>query len=238
MLIDPEHGLGTTLMCTTPALDVQELAWKALALWRQAHLGQPLDTVDLSIPDPLHVENAADFAGTYHHPDQTTLAFSTRGDQLVLDRQSDQIILERRGSDRFYVPHPDFDRFLLHFKRATTDTNPAGQIIAAYYGPDYYTRAGHQAAQDNEYPPAWAAYPGHYRAHIPWQTNFRVILRLGSLWLVWPSGGEEPLVPLTDDTFQVGDEPSPERLRFGPVVDGQALWATYSGSDYYRFFVP
>jgi hypothetical protein len=38
--------------------------------------------------------------------------------------------------------------------------------------------------------------------------------------------------------FRVGDESSPERLRFSQVADGQALCATLSGSDYYRFFTP
>jgi hypothetical protein len=238
ILVDPASGLGTTLMCTTPALDVQELAWKALTLWHQAHLHQPLDKVDLSIPNPMHVENAADFAGTYHGPDQTRLTFFAKAGQLILADQPDPIILESRGADRFYIHHPHFDRFLLHFKRAVADGDRPGPVIEAHYGPDCYARDGAPAAQGADCPPAWDAYPGHYRAHIPWQTNFRIILRKGLLWLVWPDGGEEPLIALANDNFQIGDELSPERLRFGPVVDGQALSANYSGSDYYRFFVP
>jgi hypothetical protein len=79
----------------------------------------------------------------------------------------------------------------------------------------------------------------HYRAHNPWeQSNFRVILRSGTLWLVWPTGEEEPLAPLPDDVFRVGDDMLPERLRFDQVVGGQALRARLSGTDYYRFFTP
>jgi len=72
----------------------------------------------------------------------------------------------------------------------------------------------------------------------PWQTNFRVILRKGALWLDWPTGDEESLTPIERDVFRIGDETSPERLRFSQIVDGQALCANYSGSDYYRFFTP
>jgi CubicO group peptidase (beta-lactamase class C family) len=70
------------------------------------------------------------------------------------------------------------------------------------------------------------------------QTNFRVVLRKGALWLVWPAGNAEPLAPVGEGLFRVSDESSPERLRFSQVVDGQALCANLSGSDYYRFFTP
>jgi hypothetical protein len=150
---------------------VQELAWKALTLWHQAHLHQPLDKVDLSIPNPMHVENAADLAGTYHGPDQTRLTFFAKAGQLILADQPDPIILESRGADRFYIHHPHFDRFLLHFKRAVADGDRPGPVIEAHYGPDCYARDGAPATQGADCPPAWDAYPGHYRAHIPWQTN-------------------------------------------------------------------
>ena len=55
--------------------------------------------------------------------------------------------------------------------------------------------------------------------------------------MVWPAGSEEPLTPVGEGVFRIGDEASPERLRFDQMVDGRALCANYSGSDYYRFFV-
>jgi hypothetical protein len=97
----------------------------------------------------------------------------------------------------------------------------------------------HGGPQQFDYPPEWSTYPGHYRAQIPWESsNFRVVLRKGQLWLVWPAGDEEPLTPLADGVFRVGDETSPERLRFTQPAGGQPLCANLSGSDYYRFFVP
>jgi hypothetical protein len=99
------------------------------------------------------------------------------------------------------------------------------------------------------HPPGWEAYPGHYRAHNPWQTNFRVLLRGGTLLLVWPEGGEIPLVPTSEAAdgsrpaeaageLRLGTEPTPERIRFDQIADGKALRATLSACEYYRFFVP
>jgi hypothetical protein len=53
--------------------------------------------------------------------------------------------------------------------------------------------------------------------------------------LAYPWGGpKDPLTPLADADFRVGEEWSPERLRFDAVVDGRALRANLSGVDYYR----
>ncbi len=89
-------------------------------------------------------------------------------------------------------------------------------------------------------PPAdWAAYPGHYRAHNPWRTNFRIVLRKGALVLIEPSGDEEPLTALEPGLFRVGtEEYAPERLRFDTIVDGYALRVRASSCEYYRFFTP
>jgi len=53
--------------------------------------------------------------------------------------------------------------------------------------------------------------------------------------LAYPWGGaEDPLTPLGEVDFRVGEGWSPERLRFDAVVDGRALRANLSGADYYR----
>jgi hypothetical protein len=83
-------------------------------------------------------------------------------------------------------------------------------------------------------PPAWDAYPGHYRAYNPWCSNFRVVLRAGKLIAVFPWGLELTLEPLSDGSFRVDDEWSPERMRFDAIVDGKALRAELTGESYYR----
>jgi hypothetical protein len=237
MLIDVDHGLGVTLLSTTPSIGVRDLAWTVMTLWRKASLGEALDAVELSQPDPTRVENAADFVGTYRR-ECRTLTFALEGGKLVLDPQKGtSVVLEKRGEDAFFAPHPDLERFLLQFERAETGEDQRGEVVSVCHGADWYVGEQYAGTQAFEHPVLWAAYPGHYRSHIPWQTNFRVVLRKRALWLVWPSGSEEPLTPAGEGAFRVGNETSPERLRFSQVVQGRTLCANFSGSDYYRFFV-
>lgn len=237
LLMDTRNGLGVALLSTTPSIRIRDLAWKVMNLWRKAYLGESLGSVDLALPDPKQVENAADFARIYRNHDKS-LSISAEGGQLVLHYQDKRVALEKRGNDSFYVPHPDFDRFLLRFERAETASGTPGDVIAACHGKNWYVSDQYTGQQEFDYPPEWNAYPGHYRAHIPWQTNFRVILRKGTLWFVLPDGSEDPLTQLEASVFRIGDEISPERLRFSQVIKGQAQCANYSGSDYYRFFTP
>ena len=116
-------------------------------------------------------------------------------------------------------------------------------MVEIHHGPAVYVRRGNTPLSvESPYPPEWAAFPGHYRSHAPYVSNFRVILRRGRLYLAWPNGGGEPLTPHPSDSgpsprFLVGPpgEPSAEWLRFDPVVGNQALrviWA--GGGSFYR----
>ena len=81
----------------------------------------------------------------------------------------------------------------------------------------------------------WSAFYGRFRSYNPWLPGFRIVQRGDDLVLAYPWGGpEDPLTPLGEVDFRVGDERSPERLRFDAVVDGRALRANLSGADYYR----
>jgi hypothetical protein len=145
----------------------------------------------------------------------------------------EEIALEPRDPDYFYVPHPDFTRFLLHFRREK------GKVVEAFHGSDWYITDRYTGPTAFSHPPEWLAFPGHYRSHNPWYSNFRVVLRKGMLTLILPQGEEEALIPLGGVTFQVGeDEHSPERIRFDTLIDGQAFRVNLSCCDYYRTFTP
>lgn len=56
-------------------------------------------------------------------------------------------------------------------------------------------------------------------------------------WLVFPDGSEDEqrLVPRSDGSFGVGDDPAgPEDVRFDAVADGRPRRAWLSGFPYYR----
>jgi len=67
-----------------------------------------------------------------------------------------------------------------------------------------------------------------------------VFVRHGALWAVTGGGGESEagdellLVPLGGGVFRPGEAASPESVRFGDVVEGQAWSATWSGHRFYR----
>ena len=112
-------------------------------------------------------------------------------------------------------------------------------ITGAGWGAERYVRDGVEAKAVLESPIEWDAYPGHYRSHNPWLTNFRVVSRAGSLVFIDPSGEEEPLHQLEPGLFRVGDDPrSPEFIRFDVVLDGKAMQAILSGGVYSRTFTP
>lgn len=55
-------------------------------------------------------------------------------------------------------------------------------------------------------------------------------LRKGQLWI-----GGDPLVPLGASLFRLGEEEhAPNRFRFDDVINGRALRATVSGTEYRR----
>jgi CubicO group peptidase (beta-lactamase class C family) len=235
MVVDMENGIGVVMLSSRPS--ATSITWKLMSLWRAAYLGQTLGNVDLSIHNAMHVENAAEYEGTYFCENKV-LNLVAEGDRLVLSATGMRVALEQRGKDAFYVPHPDFDHFLLRFGREPTEGEGKGLVTEAFYGEEWYLNSRYHGPRTFDVPDEWRAYPGHYRAHIPWQTNFRILLRKGALWWVHPEGAEEPLFSLSDGSFRLGDAPSPERIRFSQFIQGKACYALLSGSSYYRFFTP
>jgi CubicO group peptidase (beta-lactamase class C family) len=233
MSLDLTHGLGTVVLATQP---YPAGLWPQVhRMWRAAGEGRTLPEVPPP-SDPTYVENAAEYAGVYGRGEQQ-VAFVAEDQRLYLDCGGDLLALEAHGTDRFYANHPDHDRHLWQFGRSDGADDEAGPVVEVAYGPDWYAGEGYDGVEDVAYPAAWDAYVGHYRSHNPWLTNFRVYVRQGVLWFAWPWGDEERLAPLADGVFRVGEEAYlPERIAFDQIAAGEALRATFSGCDYYRFF--
>jgi len=110
-------------------------------------------------------------------------------------------------------------------------------ITEVLHGPDWFIRAGAMIPKIPANPPEWESYPGHYRSHNPWLTNFRVVLRKGSLFIIHPWYIDEILHPLEPGLFRIGADPrSPEFIRFELILAGKAMRANLSGGAYCRTF--
>jgi D-alanyl-D-alanine carboxypeptidase len=225
---DTDNGLGAAVLMNGPF--APGVAIFALKLLRAAVRGEELPPLP-DEADPTAVENAADYAGTYRAGERS-FVLEAAGERLLLRHGADRVALEPQDDDSFLVDHPDFARFLLRFGRAE------GQVSETFHGGDWYVHERYAGPANFDTPEEWNAYPGHYRAHNPWLSNFRVVLRKGALVFIKPDGEEEPLTPLEPGCFRIGAAGSPERLRFDAIAGGQALRANRSGCYYYRFFTP
>lgn len=222
LLADLDSGLGVVALTNGPA-EPERIAKFALQTLRAIHQGDELPPMPES--DIYKVVDAENYAGRFYCGEKE-FTLIPHGEHLTLEFEGDSVPAENRAPHGFYIPHPTFEMFLLH---------PEAGGLA--HGPDWYRRAGETPPESPNYPPEWEAYPGHYRSHNPWLTNFRVILRRGALGLIYPSGEEEPLHPQGGTSFRIGDDPrSPERLRFDTFINGQAHLAELSGGVYSRTF--
>ena len=229
--LDMEAGLGVVIFVNRVGRTgwAQAAAQQALTVVRAGQRHEALPPLPPAT-DPSITPHASDYAGTYR-AGHRALQLIAEGGKLLLTYAGHVVALERRAQDSFYVEHPEFDFFLLEFRRH------GGQVVEALHGPHWYINERYSGPQRFDYPAAWEAYVGHYRAHHPEPSNFRVVIRKGGLALIFPGWVSESLEPLGDGAFRVGEEQrSPETLRFDTVLEGRALRAHYSGCPYYRTF--
>ncbi len=229
MLADMDAGLGVIVLTNGPA-EPEKLSRQILNLVRAARDEKELPGFPPEIP--AKVEQADDYAGQYYC-ENNFFTLTSKDERLYLDFETDTVLLEPLSPDRFFVPHPAFELFPLQFRRENDE------IAEAIHGGETFFRGSYQRKPTNDYPEEWNAYPGHYRSHNPWLSNFRVVLRKGILFFIYPSGEDEPLHPLEPGLFRLGEDPrSPEFVRFDVIIDGKAMQANFSGGVYSRTFTP
>ena len=231
MIADVDAGVGVVILINgiAEAFSPTPMALQMLEVLRAGMEHRELPPLPPSA-SAASVSNAVDYVGLYGSNGKEIEVWAT-GDGLTLRWRDEDIPLERRGEDSFYVPHPELERFLLEFGRED------GKVVEAFHGPDWYAGEGYMGPTLFDYPAEWGGFTGHYRTYNFGLTNFRISLRKGSLLLMYPNGGHDVLVPLGDGSFHIGEDPrSPETLRFDSVASGRALRAIYSGCPYYRTY--
>lgn len=224
---EPSLGIGAVAFVNGPGSPGAVTAFALRALGA-AMRGDSLP--ELPVDDHDVTPGAARYAGRYVSPEGDSLVFQADGDSLYLLSDGTRELLEPQGDDAFLGPQARFPIFLLRF---SGDSSGMREVS---YGGKWYAGERYRGPRAVPVPEAWKAYVGHYRIMQPWEPNFRIVLRKGTLWCVYPGGNEEVLTLLPGGEFRVGDKDSAERLRFSNVVDGQALTATFSGMAYYRDF--
>ena len=233
MVSDLDDGIGVVVLINglVRSYGAVDMAMHIVSLLRAGLLQQELPPLR-PIADPERVSNANDYAGAYNSATDR-FVLTAQGERLNLEWRGTNVVLERRGEDTFYVPHHELEHYLLEFRRE------GDRVVEAFHGPDWYIGESYSGPRSFDYPPEWDGFTGHYRTYNFGMTNFRVVLRKGTLLLVYPSGGHEPLAPLRDGLFRIGEDlRSPETIRFDAVASGRALRAVCSGCPYYRTYTP
>jgi len=229
MLMDMDSGLGVVVLINGPG-EPEPLASSAMSLLKEVVGGSgPLS--EPAFDDPLEVPNAELYSGIYQSGARTiTILPEEKG--LAIQYKGKSSIMARYGKHLFYTNIEPFQLF--HFKFDAE----GGAASTVTHGDDLFIRRGHESPGRPEPPAEWRRYVGHYRSHNPWLTNFRVILRAGTLYLVIPTQEEEELAHIDGTVFRVGDDPdSPERIQFRDFVDGRPIRAILFGcGDYGRSF--
>lgn len=222
---DLAAGIGVIAMVNGPG-DPMGVALAALRRTRVAVIGGELPPEESEI-DPFKIENPEALAGEYYGPTRD-LRFWVVGGGVEAEMDGRRVPLRSYGDGQFILEDPSFAIFPLGIVRDDDG------IIAVHHGPEWFSRAERDQPPFPDFPSVWEALPGHYRCHNPWSPSVRIILRRGVLLLVHPDGNEDALVHLDDGTFRVGDESSPERVRFDAIVTGKALRLNLSGQEYFR----
>ncbi|HEV2853788.1 MAG TPA: serine hydrolase [Thermoanaerobaculia bacterium] len=226
--LDAGFGAFASVNASLAGYRPNAVAAYALSVLRAEAEKRPLPPMP-ALEDPYKVTNAADYAGTYTSPEGSRkLVIVADGELLKLMHEGEAVVLERVGPDDFYVSQPALERFPLSFGRMENGTNPA--VIEVSHGGDWYAGERYTGPRTFEAPSEWRSYAGHYRNEDPWAGSFFVVVRKGRLWL-----GGDPLVPLGPGLFRIGEEEhEPNRIRFEDTVNGKALRAVVSGTEYRR----
>lgn len=230
---DLDAGFGVVVLQNGPGRPGAVLRY-ALEVLRAAGGGEPLPEIP-PLPDPFKVENAGDYAGTYHTPAGEVLTVEAREDSLWVGVGKQAVRLERTGENRFYSLDPGLDLYYLRFQR-----DDSGRVVGATHGPRWFTNEHYEGPTKFEVPGGWDRYVGRYHSPSPWFSGFTVFIRQGELWTVTDGGGETTagqevrLEPLGGGVFFPETAPTPERVVFSEVIDGHAWRATWSGHRFYR----
>lgn len=229
--VDPDTGIGAVVLQNGPGAGPMALAREVIGI----AAGRPMAGPDADSASGSDASEPA-LLGRWHPDDagRPTLDIRAAGEGLTVEIAGRATALETLGDDTWLIPDPAFDDALLRLLR------PADGLLELWHGADRHLRDGDRGRTLPQAPEGSDRHPGLYRSHVPWTPVFRVVLRGDRLWLLFPDPpdgfeDEQPLEPLPDGAFRVGDDPlGPERLRFDTMHEGRSIRAWLSGWPYYR----
>ncbi len=233
MIADLTDGIGVVVLVNglVQSYGAVDMALHMLGILRAGRDRQEFPT-QVPVTEPELVANASEYAGAYGSG-ENQFVITADGERLLCQWRGTEVTLQRRGKDSFYAPLPALENCLLEFGR------DGDRVVEAFHGADWYIGERYAGPRSFDYPEEWDSFCGHYRTYNFGLTNFRVAVRKGSLLLLYPGGGHDPLVPVGKGMFRIGEDPrTPETLSFDSPASGKTLRAILSGCPYYRTYTP
>ena len=193
----PDRGFGAIAFANLVEAPLHPCAivLYAMRVLRAQSLGEPLPSPPPA-RDPARVSRASEYAGTYKGTDGSSLRVVVGGDRLYLVNATKRIELYPRGGDLFWADDPEFAIFLLVFRR-----DRDGNVVEIDDGPRWY--AGEAIADAHvRLSPKLEPLVGRYEnTYLGQPAITRVVIVKNRLTL----DGTDPLLPLSDGTFALGD---------------------------------
>jgi CubicO group peptidase (beta-lactamase class C family) len=202
-----------------------------------------------ALVDPMDVDNAGDYAGTFTAADGRKLTFAFNGKRLSLVADGQTIPLQHAGGDSFVstVPGP-LAYHSFEFGRKSADANataesgtskasgsageskPTAPVVEVSYGGDWYANADYAGPRSFPAPAESDAFVGRYHCDSPWSGDFEVYVLKGRL-----EASGLTLTPIGGRLFRAGSADwSPERVEFLHVFEGKARILRFAGTDFWR----
>jgi len=181
------------------------------------------------------VESAESYGAVYTSGAGRRIEIRAVSDRLSLIVDGRTIPLQHSDDGNFIADQPGFNLFPITFERAETSPdakdNSKASITALAYGSDWYARAGYEGQKALEPSAALARYTGEYYSENPWFGTVRVVQRQRRLWM----GGTDPLIPIGDHLFRIGEEAgSPGVAEFSALIGDKPNLLWIDGTEFRR----
>ncbi len=215
----------------------------AVQLLRAQSESKPLPAPP-SIPNPLQMDNASDYAGTFTSTDGRSLTFKSEDNGLVLVANGKSIPLQRAGGDSFIsTVSGEFAEAGFNFGRkkepqsdsdqSPDDAKPKPPVVEVSYRDAWYVNAAYSGPRSFTTPHEWAQFIGYYYSDSPWAGGIHIYALKGKL-----VADGLALTPLGGALFRAGEESwSPETVEFLQRVAGKARILRFAGADFTRMEV-
>jgi D-alanyl-D-alanine carboxypeptidase len=203
-----------------------------------------------AIANPIEVDNAADYRGTFADGNQQKLEFAVEGKQLFLTAEGNRIPLQHARGDNFIstiegvlANHP-FIFGRAQVQSPISGTQPGsvsaagkgdshkqpGPVVEVSYGSEWYVNTQYSGPRSFTVPKEYAALAGRYRSESAWGGDALVYLLKGELML---DGNR--LYRVGGWLFRLGNEEwMPDTAEFLCIFEGKPRILRIAGMDFWR----